>query len=158
MLQVPTRQCQNDIYFLACFVIIALGGTSGLMALLFLCRLQNLKTTHQCLIHSHQGTCFVKLSTITGCRKQSDQLSLCKNVYPSSTTRWALRIRSKSCLWRTLQPLLHQVQSMAICHFQTPAKNILIRVRPQKVTKTILIWVTGWLHNSPNPLHRLEMW
>lgn len=32
MLQVPTRQCQNDIYFFACFVIIPLGGVTGLVA------------------------------------------------------------------------------------------------------------------------------
>ena len=33
MLQVPARQYQNDIYFFACFVIIALEGISGLGAL-----------------------------------------------------------------------------------------------------------------------------
>lgn len=32
MLQVPTRQYQNDIYFFACFVIIPLGGVTGLVA------------------------------------------------------------------------------------------------------------------------------
>lgn len=35
MLQVPTRQCQNDIYFFACFVIIPLGGVTGLVAFVF---------------------------------------------------------------------------------------------------------------------------
>ena len=35
MLQALTRQCQNDIYFFACFVIIALEGISGLGVLYF---------------------------------------------------------------------------------------------------------------------------
>lgn len=33
--QVPTRQCQNDLYFFACFVIIPRGGVTGLLALGF---------------------------------------------------------------------------------------------------------------------------
>ena len=32
MLQVPTKQCQNDIYFFVCFVMIPRGGVMGLMA------------------------------------------------------------------------------------------------------------------------------
>ena len=32
MLQVPTKQCQNDINFFVCFVIIPLGGVTGLVA------------------------------------------------------------------------------------------------------------------------------
>ena len=32
MLQVPTKQCQNDIYFFVFFVMIPLGGVMGLMA------------------------------------------------------------------------------------------------------------------------------
>lgn len=34
MIQVPTRQCQSD-YFLACFVIMPLGGVTGLLELGF---------------------------------------------------------------------------------------------------------------------------
>lgn len=34
MIQVPTRQCRSD-YFLACFVIIPLGGVTGLLELGF---------------------------------------------------------------------------------------------------------------------------
>ena len=31
-----------------------------------------------CFVHTHHGTCIVKLSTIIGHGKQSDQLPLCK--------------------------------------------------------------------------------
>ncbi len=43
-------------------------------------RLQNLKRTHQCIIHSHHGSGVIKFSTIVGCREYCHQFTICKEL------------------------------------------------------------------------------
>ena len=52
MLQVPARQYQNDIYFFACFVIIPLGGVTGLVAFgfFFSAGFKICKDSRQCIL------------------------------------------------------------------------------------------------------------
>ena len=52
MLQVPARQYQNDIYFFACFVIICLGGVTGLVAFgfFFSAGFKICKDSRQCIL------------------------------------------------------------------------------------------------------------
>lgn len=39
-----------------------------------------LEGAHQCLIHTHHGTCIIEFTTVVGCREERYQLTFCKEL------------------------------------------------------------------------------
>lgn len=143
MLQARTRQCQNDIYFFACFVMhspwryFRSRGTWLLFSCRYVGNLREHISVSPTLIVAPALSCSPQLDAenrVTNCL-------FAKNIYPPSAPDGLYPLPVQDPNLTFMEKLWHfcQVQSTTICHFRNTAKNILIRFRPQKATKTILI-------------------
>lgn len=125
--------------------------------LLLLCRLQNLERTEQRLIDAHHRTCIVKLTTVVGRREQRHKLPLGKElvailydlVCTTNQVHIVLSKESRHHIWSERKRYTTVVLR--------PPRNILVRVRPQKITQQTSVRHIRRSHHAADLLHALKI-
>jgi len=83
---------------------------------------------------------------------------LAKNSYPSSTTWWALQIKSRSCLFKKRAHYVRAEDEANSSVVLLPAGEVFFWVRPKQIAEKSCVRDVGWSHDSSDLLHVAEFW
>lgn len=120
-------------------------------------RLQDLKATSQVLINTHKSTSIIKLPTIVRCREEGDQLAFGKELVAILDDLMGTTDQVKVVFDEESGDNVGAKGERDTTFVLSPTTNILIRVRPEQITKQTSIRDIRRTHDRSNLVKRVQV-